>query len=93
MFIHGHFHIVEFDLHAVEQGVVVDGAGGDLIQGVEHFDDAVQNSLGQHQTQIAGGRVQSGGDEGFRNAFGGRPLPTDQVAEALDDDAAAQHIA
>ena len=50
MFIHGHFHIVELDLHAVEQGVVVGGAGGDLIQRVEHFDDAVQNSLGQHQT-------------------------------------------
>ena len=50
MFIHSHFHIVELDLHAVEQGVVVGGAGGDLIQRVEHLDDAVQNPLGQHQT-------------------------------------------
>ena len=50
MLIHRHFHIVEFDLHAIEQSVIIGGAGGDLIQGVEHLDDAVQEPLGQHQT-------------------------------------------
>ena len=28
-----HFHVVELDLHAVEQGIVVGGAGGHLVQG------------------------------------------------------------
>ena len=45
---HFHFHVVELYFHAVEQGVVVGGAGGDLIQGVDHFDDAIQDALGQH---------------------------------------------
>ena len=28
-----HLHVVELDLHAVEQGIVVGGAGGHLVQG------------------------------------------------------------
>ena len=44
-----HFHVVEFDLHAVEQGIVIGGTGCDLVQGVDHLNDAVQNTLGQHQ--------------------------------------------
>ena len=44
-----HLHVIELHLHAIEQGVVVGGAGGDLVQGVEHFDDAVQDALGHHQ--------------------------------------------
>ena len=58
-----HFHVVELYFHAVEQGVVVGGAGGDLIQGVDHFDDAIQDALGQHQAQIAGGGVEGMGDK------------------------------
>ena len=88
-----YFHIVELDLYAVEQGIIVGGAGGYLIQGVDHLDDAVQNALGKHQAQVAGGGVQGGSNESFFNAAGGRAAAPDQVAKALDDDAAAQHIA
>ena len=33
-----------------EQGVIIGGAGGDLIQRIDHLDDSVQNTLGHHQT-------------------------------------------
>ena len=59
----GNLHVVELDFHTVQKGIIVGGAGGNLIQRVDHFDDAVQNALGQHQAQIAGGGVQGGGDE------------------------------
>ena len=91
--VHFHFHVVELDLHAVEQGIVVGGAGGHLVQSVDHFDDAVQNSLGQHQAQVTGGGLQGGGEEGFLNADGVGPAAPDQIAEPLDNDAAAQHVA
>ena len=85
-------HVIELHLHAIEQGVVVGGAGGDLVQGVDHLDDAVQDALGHHQAQVAGGGGQGGGHEALLDALGGGPLAPDQVAEALDDDAAAQHV-
>ena len=91
--VYGDFHVVELDLYAVEQGVVIGGARGDFIQGVEHFDDAVQNPLGQYQAQVAGGGVEGGGDEAFFHPLGGGTLTPDQVPEPLDDDTAAQHIA
>ena len=47
--IHIYFHVVEFDLHAVQQGIVIGSTRRDLIQGVDHPNDAVQNTLWQHQ--------------------------------------------
>ena len=44
-----YFHVVEFDLHAVQQGIVIGSTRRDLIQGVDHLNDAVQNTLWQHQ--------------------------------------------
>ena len=88
-----HFHVVELNLHAIQQGIIIGSAGGNLVQRIDHFDNAVQNSLGQHQAQVAGGGVQSRGDECLRHAAGGRAAAPDQIAEPLDDDTAAQHIA
>lgn len=51
---------VEFDLHAVEQGIVVGCSRSDLVQGVDHLDDVVHMPFGQHQAQIAGGGVEGG---------------------------------
>ena len=60
MLVQGHLHVVELDLHAIEQGIVVGGARGDAVQGVDHLDDAVQDALGQHQAQVAGRRAEGG---------------------------------
>ena len=52
-FIHLNLHIVELDLHAVQQRVVVGRAGGDLVEGVDHFDDAVENALRDDEREVA----------------------------------------
>ena len=91
-FIHLNLHIVELDLHAVQQGVLISGAGGDLIQCVDHFHDVIQDAFGQHQAQVAGGGIQGGGDEGVLHALRGGAAAADQIAKALNDDSAAQHI-
>ena len=88
-----HLHVVELYLHAVEQRIVAGGAGSDLVQRVDHLDDAVQNTLGHHKAQIAGGRRQRGGHEALFDALWGAALAADQVAEPLHHHAAAQHIA
>ena len=92
MLVQRHLHVVELHLHTVEQRVVAGGAGGDLVQGVDHLDDAVQDPLGHHQAQVAGGGRQRGGHEALFNALGGGALAPDQVAEPLHDHAAAQHV-
>ena len=88
-----YLHIVELDFHTVQEGVFVGGAGSYLVQGVDHFNDAVQDALGQHQAQIAGGGAERRRDEGLLDAAGGGTAAPDQIAEALHDDTAAQHIA
>ena len=93
LLVHFHFHVVELDLHAVEQGIVIGGTGGNLIQGLDHLNDAAQNTLGQHQAQGTGGGVQGGSEEGIHLPLGGGTAAADQIAEALDDHTAAQHIA
>ena len=44
---------VVFTLDAVEQRVVVGGAGSDAVQGVEGLDDIVQLTLGKTEAQIS----------------------------------------
>ena len=90
--VQGNLHVIELDLHAIQQGIIVGSAGGDLIQGINHFDNAVQDPLGQHQAQVAGGRGQGGTHQPLFNALDRASAAAHQVAEALDDDAAAQHI-
>ena len=86
-------HIVELNFYTIKEGIVIGGTGGDFVQRIDHFDDAVEDSLGQYQTQITGGRLQGGRDKGFLDPLGGGALTADQVTEALYDDTAAQHIA
>ena len=85
-------HVVELDLHAVEQRVVVCGTRRDLVERVDHLDDAVQNALGQHKAQITGGRRERRRDEAFFDALDRAAAAADEIAEALDDDAAAEHV-
>ena len=52
--VHCHFHVVEFDFDAVQKGVFVRRTGRNLIQRINHFDNAVQDTFRQNQTQIPG---------------------------------------
>ena len=88
-----HLHVVELHFHTVQEGIVVGRAGGNLIQRVDHFNDSVQDPLRQHQTQIAGGGVEGGRDEGILHPLDRGALSADQIAEALHDHTASQHIA
>ena len=91
-FIHLNLHIVELDLHAVEERIVICGARRDLVERVDHLDDAVQNALGQHKAQITGGRRERRRDEAFFDALDRAAAAADEIAEALDNDAAAEHV-
>ena len=90
--VHLHPGIVELHFHAVEQGVFVGGAGGYLVQGVDHLDDGIQLPLGDDQRQVAGGGLQGGPGEAFFHAPFRGAAALDQVAEALQQHAAAQHV-
>ena len=92
IFIQADFHVVEFYFHAVEQGVVVGCARRDLVQGIDHLDDTVQDSLGQDQAEVAGSRLQCRLNSALRNAGRVAPASAGKVAEALHDDTAAQHV-
>ena len=43
-----HFHVVELDFHTVEHGITIGCAGYGLILGVDHLNDAVQNTPGDN---------------------------------------------
>ena len=86
-------HVIELDLHAVQQRIVVGRAGGDTIQGVDHFHNAIQDALGQHQAQIARRGGQGGAHQALLQALVVAAAAAHQIAEALHDDPAAQHIA
>ena len=91
--VHLNLHVVELDLYAVEQRIVVGSAGGNLVERADHLNDVVQNALGKHEAEIAGRCIQRGRHEGALNAVRGGAAASDQIAEALHDHAAAQHIA
>ncbi len=52
-----YFHIIEFNLYAVKKSILVCRTGGNFIEGLDHFDNAVQNTLGEHKAKIARGCV------------------------------------
>ncbi len=92
VFVGVNFHIVELDLNAVKQGVVVCRAGRDLVKRIDHLDDAVEDSLGDDKGEVAGGSREGGTDKGIRHALFVGTLTADEVAEALYHNAAAQHV-
>ena len=44
------FHVVEFNFHALQQSIVVCSSRSYFVQGVDHFDDAVQNTFRKYKT-------------------------------------------
>ena len=87
-----HFHIVEFHLYAVEKRIVIGRPLGNLIQGIDHLDQAVQDSLRQDKAQVSGRSRQRGAHQSFLNPLPVASASPDQISETLYDHAASQHI-
>jgi len=85
-------HVVELDLHAIEKGVIVGCTRRDLIEGVDHLRDPVQDPLGQDETEVARRRLQGRPHSALLDAGGVAPAASLHVSEALHDDPAAQHV-
>ena len=84
---------IELDLRPVEQGIIVGGAGGQLVQLVDHFNDIVQLPLGQSQGQVPGhGGGEGGVNEGLAHPVLVGPPAPHQIPEPLDQHAPRQHI-
>ena len=43
------FHVVEFNFHTVQQSIVVCSSRSYFVQGLDHFDDAVQDTLRKYE--------------------------------------------
>ena len=86
-------HVVELDLDTIKQGVVICSTWCDLIEGVDHLDDAVEDTLRKHEAQVTGSSIQRRNREGFPDTLLGTALTTDKIAEALHDHTAAEHVA
>ena len=93
VFIDLDLHVVELNLDTVEQGVVIGGTRCDLVEGVDHLDDAVEDTLWEYEAQITGSCVQGRYSERLPDTLLGTPLTTDEITEALHDDTAAEHVA
>ena len=87
-----HFHIIEFHFDTVQQGIVICRTRCDLIQGVDHLDDTVQDTFWQNQTQISGSSGQGRANQTFFDTVDGTASATHQIAETLYDHTATQHI-
>ena len=92
VFIDLDLHIIELDLDAVKQSIVVCGAGCDLIECIKHFYNTVENTFGKNKAQIAGRCVERGRDKRLLDTLVVRALTANKIAEALNDNTAAEHI-
>ena len=63
------FHVIELDLDAIKQRIVVCCTRSDLVKRVDHLDDAVENALRNDQRQIARRGRQGRGNERFVDAL------------------------
>ena len=87
-----HFHVIEFYFYAVKEGIIICRARGDLVQSLDHFNDAVQDPFGQYQAQISGSGFKRRTDQAFFNTADSASPASHQISESLYDNAAAQHI-
>ena len=92
MFVKHDLHIIELNLYAIQQRIVIRRPRRDFIQRVNHLDDAIQNPLWQHQTQIARRSRERRHNHALFQPLFGASASAFQIPKALHDDPAAQHI-
>ena len=93
LFVDCNLHIIEFYFYTIEEGIIICCAGCNLIECINHFDNAIQQAFWQDQAQVAGGCIQCRCNEGFLYTLWCGTSSTNQIAEALHNYTAAQHIA
>ena len=86
MFVDRHFHIVEFHFHSIQQRIVIGRPRRDLVKGIDHLDNTVQNALRQHQTQIPRRGRQRWLHQSFLDPLLIAAPSAHQIAETLDID-------
>ena len=86
-------HIIELDLNAVKESVLVCSTGGYLVKRVYHLDDTVEDSLGKNEAKVTRRCLKCGVDERLVDSARGRALTLDKVTEALYYNSSAKHIA
>ena len=47
--IYRYFHVVELNFNTIEQGIVISSTGSDLIERIDHLDDAVKDPLRKNE--------------------------------------------
>ena len=58
-------HIVELDLNAVKESVIVGGSGSYLIERIDHLDYSVEYALRKHEAEVTGRCLERGRDKRF----------------------------
>ena len=89
LFIDGNLHIIELYLYTIKEGIIICCAGRNLIECINHFDNAIQQAFGQNKTQITGGCIQCRCNEGFLYTLWCGTTTTNQITEALHNYTAA----
>ena len=92
IFININFHIIELNLHTIEEGVIISCPGSDFIQSINHFNDSVKDTFRENKTQITGSSCESRSYHTFFDTCNRTPSSAHQIAETLYDHTAAQHI-
>ena len=54
VFVELDFHVIEFYLYAIEQGVIVCSARRYFVERIDHLDNTVKDTLRHHEGEIAG---------------------------------------
>ena len=92
LLINRNFHIVELNLYTVKQGVIIGSTRSDLIEGVDHLDDSVKDSLRKNETQVTGGSLKGRSYSALFYTLNGTAASPFEISESLYDNSSAQHI-
>lgn len=69
VFVNFNFHIVEFNLNAIEQCIIIRCTRRNIIKGINHFNNAVKDSLRQYKTKVTRCSRQCRNNQTFLNSF------------------------
>ena len=87
-------HGIIFGFNAVEERIVIGGAGCDVVDGIHGFDDVIKLAFGNAKRQITRHGLQGRTHGGLTDAVVVGTFALEQIAETLNENtAAADHVA